>query len=67
MTLGYLSPPSYSSNYDLIELVFPFIKTHNWRHRSLVRMAMLGEDDIEVYIRQHEAASSDLTAARLSK
>jgi hypothetical protein len=54
--------PPYSPDYNPIEEAFSAIKAHLRRHGDLSRLAMSNEDDIEVYIRLHEAVFS-VTAA----
>jgi hypothetical protein len=47
--------PPYSPDYNPIELAFSFIKGFICHHGHLVRVAMLGADEQEVYQRLHEA------------
>jgi len=47
--------PPYSPDYNPIELAFSAIKAYIKRHGGILREAMTGEDDVDVYILLCEA------------
>lgn len=50
--------PPYSPDYNLIEFAFSAIKAHIRREGELMRIAMVREDETEVYRCLHEAVWS---------
>jgi hypothetical protein len=56
--MRYQFLPPYSPDFNPIEPAFSKIKAHIRRQGNLVRTSMADEDDMDVYVKLHEAVWS---------